>query len=368
MKILFFIESLRSGGKERRLVELIKGLQKHPEIECELVLTKKNIHYKDIFDTGIKTHYIVRKHIKKDPRLFFLFYRICKKYKPDIIHAWGNMVAVYAIPTARLLKIKLINGSITYAAHIKVLSKIWINSKISFAFSDIIVSNSIAGLKTHKLVQNEKNKVIYNGYDFNRNKVKSTNLKKDLKISKNSLLVGMIGSFSEAKDYTTYIKVAEIVSKKIKNIHFLCVGDGLNRKQNEDLVYKNQIKNVHFLGVRSDIESICKELDIGVLLTNTNGHAEGISNAIMEMMASGLPVIATNAGGTTEVIQHKENGILVPAFDINAVRDNIKQLIENKNIREVLGRNAKITIKEKFRLEVMLNSYIKIYNDLVNEI
>ena len=364
MKILFFIESLRAGGKERRLVELIKGLKQYPDIECELVLTKKDIHYKDIFNTGIKIHYIVRKHINKDPRLFFMFYRICKKYKPDIIHVWGNMVAVYATLTARLLKIKLINGSITYALPVKKFSKLWFTSKITFPFSDIIVSNSIAGLKTHKLVQNEKNKVIYNGYNFNRNNVKSTNLKKDLKISENSLLVGMIGSFSEAKDYTTYIKVAEIVSKKIKNIHFLCIGDGLNRKQNEDLVYKNQIKNVHFLGARSDIESICKELDIGVLLTNTNGHAEGISNAIMEMMAQGIPVIATQAGGTTEMIQHKENGILVEPFAANKIVKQVIDLIYNKDRRNKIGIEAIKKIKNKFSIEKMIINYIELYKEI----
>ncbi len=363
LKILFYIESLRCGGKERRLVELIKGLRKYPDIEMELVLTKDEIHYTDIIDTNIKIHYTIRKRLTKDPRVFFQFYKITKNFMPDIIHVWGGMVAVYAIPSAKYFKIKLINGSITYAAHVKVLSKIWIYSKLTFPLSNIIVSNSIAGLRTHKLAQSKKNRIIYNGYDFNRNNVKSTNLKKELILSDNSLLVGMIGSFSDAKDYTTYIKMAEIISAKINNIVFLCIGDGENRRKIEAIVYERKINNIYFLGTRSDIESICKELDIGVLLTNTNGHAEGISNVIMEMMASGLLVIATNAGGTPELIKNQIDGILVEPYDINQIVNEISNLINNKYKINKMGCEAKRKIKHQFCVEKMINNYYELYKE-----
>ena len=80
MKILFFIESLRSGGKERRLIELIKGLSSNPRISMELVLTKDEIHYEEISSLNIKIHYALRrKGIKKDPKVFVSFYKIAKK-------------------------------------------------------------------------------------------------------------------------------------------------------------------------------------------------------------------------------------------------------------------------------------------------
>ena len=144
MKILFFIESLRPGGKERRLVELIKNLLKDSNVKCELVLTKKEIHYKEIFKTGIKIHFIVRKYFKKDPRLFFMFYNITKQYQPDIIHVWGNLVAIYAIPAKLLLRIPIINNQIADAP-IKI-SKGLLSHKLTFLFSDRIIANSISGL------------------------------------------------------------------------------------------------------------------------------------------------------------------------------------------------------------------------------
>lgn len=78
MKILFFIDSLRSGGKERRLVELIKGLKDYQDIQCELATMSKEIYYTEIYNLGIRIHYLIRKW-KKDPRIFFRLYNLCKK-------------------------------------------------------------------------------------------------------------------------------------------------------------------------------------------------------------------------------------------------------------------------------------------------
>ena len=175
-KILFFIESLHSGGKERRLVELIKGLTKYPDIKMELVLIKEDIHYNDIFSAGIKIHYTVRKLIRKDPFVVYKFFKIAKIFQPDIIHVWGYMAAVYAIPTKVVFNIPIINNSITYALNIKMFSKLWVASKLSFPFSDRVIANSYAGLKSHKIVANSKYRVIYNGFDFERNNFIKTDL------------------------------------------------------------------------------------------------------------------------------------------------------------------------------------------------
>ena len=166
IKILFFIESLRSSGKERRLTELLKGLINYPNIECQLVLTDKDIHYKEVLKLKIEIHYIIRKYLKKDPRLFFKFYKIAKSFKPDIIHVWGNMTSIYAIPTKVLMGIPMINSQITNVTLIK-------STKVTFLFSNVIVANSMAGLKAYN-APDYKSLCIYNGFDFNRLKKTKT--------------------------------------------------------------------------------------------------------------------------------------------------------------------------------------------------
>ena len=106
MKILFFIENLGPGGKERRLTELIYDLVKNHGYECTIVLTKSEIHYDKLRNVNIQPIIIEKTH-KKDLSIFYKFYKIAKQLKPDIIHVWGNLAATYAIPTKLFLKIPL---------------------------------------------------------------------------------------------------------------------------------------------------------------------------------------------------------------------------------------------------------------------
>ena len=250
MKILFFIESLEAGGKERRLVELIKGLSQNKSNEMELVVTKKFIHYDAVFSTGIKIHYTLRKHTTKDPSIFFKFYKIAMKMKPDIIHVWGNMTAIYAIPTKLLLRIPLINNQITDApAH---LPSAILSHKLSFPFSDKIIANSYAGLKAYKAPE-KKSDVIYNGFDFNR--ISELKSKESIRAKfnlKTKYMIGMVASFSSFKDYSTYLKAANIILKIKKDITFLCIGAG-DDSQAKLEVDQQHLDNILFLGKQNDV-------------------------------------------------------------------------------------------------------------------
>jgi glycosyltransferase involved in cell wall biosynthesis len=358
MKILFFIESLRSGGKERRLVELIKGLRCHySDVEIELVLTRQDVHYTEIFDTGIKIHYVVRKGLKKDPRIFFQFYKIVKKIKPDIINVWGNMVAIYAIPSKVLFGIPMINNQITNAP-LKVSKGIF-SHQLSFIFSDKIISNSYAGLKAYNSPK-EKSSVIYNGFDFNR----ISNLKVKEEVRKifqieTTYVVGMIASFSSNKDYTSFLNAALLILEKRRDVTFLCVGSGDYSVYNSIVPSKlnNKIK---FLGKQNNVESIMNVCDIGVLSTYT----EGISNSLLEFMALGKPVIATDGGGTKELVVNHNCGYLITVKSPELLCQKIEVLLENNDEREFFGLNCKKRIKKNFNIEKMVSSFYSIYNEI----
>ena len=113
MKILFFINGIYLGGKERRLVELMKELKCRKNFEFELVVMNSEINYNEIFDLKVNIHFLIRKK-QKDFSIFGRFYAICKNYKPDIVHCWDGMTALYSIPACRLLKIKLIINIIIF--------------------------------------------------------------------------------------------------------------------------------------------------------------------------------------------------------------------------------------------------------------
>ncbi|MCF6296966.1 MAG: glycosyltransferase, partial [Flavobacteriaceae bacterium] len=202
MKILYIIESLRSGGKERRLVSLIKELKLKNNFEIEIIILSDNIHYKEIYDLNIKIHFLKR-NIKKDLKLIFKFNTILKKIKPNIVHCWDNIAAIHFGPICKLKSIPFINSMISTAPpKLPLFSKRLISNAISYPFSDVILTNSKAGLNSFRVPDNKK-KFIYNGFDFNRVKVKKLKelVKKELSI-KSEKVIGMTASFSDKKDYS----------------------------------------------------------------------------------------------------------------------------------------------------------------------
>ncbi|MCB0473110.1 MAG: glycosyltransferase, partial [Flavobacteriaceae bacterium] len=344
MKILFFIEDLGPGGKQRRLVELIKGLSKSEIFEMQLALMDDNIHYRDIFQTGVKIHYIKRRSLKKDPRVFIKFYRIAKKYRPDIINVWGNMSAIYALPAKVLLKIPMANNQIADAGvH---TSKSILSHRLTFPFSDKIVANSHAGLKAYNAPSN-KSTVIHNGFDFNRiSHLRDKNeIKKELNIN-TKYVVGMAASYMSRKDYTTYIKAANEVVKKNEEITFICVGDGDSTRFSEMVEPENKNK-ILVLGWKPNVESIINTFDIGVLSTFT----EGISNTILEYMALSKPVVATDGGGTKELVVNGVTGFLVKERAPDELLSNILYFIENEDDRINFGKKGKERIEKEFSID-----------------
>jgi glycosyltransferase involved in cell wall biosynthesis len=361
MKILFFTENLRAGGKERRIIELLKTLKSQGNIEVELVLAKNLIHYDEIYKLNIPIHIIERRFIKKDPSLFFRFFSIARKFKPDIIHVWGHMVAVYAMPTKILLGVPLINNEIADATqNAKLLGK-----KIVFKKSDRIIANTFAGLKAYDAPM-EKSTVIYNGFSFDRIK----NIDDPVSVRQKfgivtTYVIGMVASFLEYKDYETYLNAALLMTKSRNDVTFLCIGDGDDSVYRKKVIDEHGEKNILFLGRQSRVESIMNICDIGVLTTNVNYHGEGISNALMEFMALKKPVITTNFGGSVELVEDGETGYLIDAFAPVQLSERINYLLENNQERERIGQNAFQRVKEKFSMDSMLKFFLQEYVNIL---
>lgn len=356
MKILFFIESLRAGGKERRILELLKGLKRYKDIELEIVLTRKEIHYEEFFGLNIPLHIVERNYLKKDPLLFFKFYRVARKVKPDIIHVWGNMVAVYAVPTVWHLGIPMLNNQITDATpNLKPLGK-----SITFRMSARVIANTKAGLKAYNAPP-EKSGVIYNGFNFNR--LDSLRDKDEVRREFNiqtPYVVGMVATLSTYKDYATYIRAAQRLLERRNDVTFLCVGEGDASSLRQMVTEKNQ-NRIIFTGKQSRVESIMNICDIGVLVTDIRNHAEGISNALLEFMALGKPVIATNYGGSVELVLDANTGYLIDAFSDQQLAERIDGLLSDQELRERMGKNSRVRIESTFSIDRMVTAFYQEY-------
>lgn len=364
MKVMLLIDSLVSGGMERRLVELVKGFDGYTDVQLHVVVFSDKIHYTEIYDYGIPVT-ILKREPKRNPKVFAQLYKLCKNWGPDLIHTWGTMSAVLAVPTSLLLRIKLINGFVVDASHnMKFNDTRLIRARLSFPFSKVIVGNSQAGLKAYGVSKN-KRICIYNG--FNSNRIASLEdidlIRKKFNI-KTKKVVGMVASFNERKDHKTLIKTGLQLLKKRRDITFLTVGHGENLAFCKAMVPKEFATHFIFAGEQKDVESIVNVFDIGVLMTNIQVHGEGISNAILEYMALEKPVVATRGGGTNEIVVDNQTGFLIEPESIPDLAEKLSILLDNPETAIQMGRKGKQRINEQFSIEKMITAYYELYQKL----
>ena len=357
MRILFIIDCLTSGGKERRMVELLKGLKKVEGFQCSLAIMSYEIYYKEVLEFNIPIHYFIRK-TKKDFSIFNKLYHFSQDFKPDVIHCWDSMTAVYSAYVCKLLGITFVNGMvIDTPAGLKFLYKHWVRAQFVFPFSDIIIGNSNAGLKSYRAPA-RKSYCIYNGYNFERssNILPVNEIRKQLNID-TKYIVGMVAEFSILKDYKTYYMAARTILNSRNDVTFLAIGKNTDTDESLMLVDEKHQSNFRFLGTKSNIESYINIMDICVLATFT----EGISNAIMEYMALEKPVIATSGGGTNEIIQDKITGFLVKKSDPSDFAEKMETLLNDSDLRRQMGSLGKKRVENMFSIDRMVNDYVSVY-------
>lgn len=370
MKILFFIDRMIAGGKERRLTELMKILRKTSQVDFQLAVMDNEIHYKEVLELGIPIHYLIRK-TKRDLSIFKQFYTLCKSYKPDIVHCWDSMTAIYSFPAWKMLGFKLVNGMVVDTlVNQHLFNKQYIRARLTVHIGNKVIGNSKAGLATYG-VSAKKSMCIYNGMDLTRfqNLRNPNDLKQELFKQNDShlFLVGMVAAFENRKDYNTFIEAAIQLAKKFPSIRFMLVGEGSNLQQIKNLIPGDLKNKFLFTGKQRNVEQLVNTLDVAVLLTNSAVHGEGISNSIIEYMALAKPVIATTGGGTNEVVIDGENGFLIKANDANLLEEKITLLMNNPNLSMSMGKIGRGKVEEKFEISIMAKQYLHMYRMLLGK-
>jgi len=325
-----------------------------------LVLTEDEIHYKYAYDLNIKIRVLRRKYIRKDPVIFFRFYNLCKEFKPDIIHTWGSMLAFYAIPVSVLQGIPHVNGHIADAPdHLEKISFHYLITKIGFRFSDIVLSNSQAGLRSYK-VSGSKCRVIYNGLDLKRfDNLPDRNEVRSLYGITTRYLVLMVASYIPGKKYDEFVNLAKTFSTKRNDVTFLAVGDTRadSREYERICNISANLNNFRLLEKVEIIEPLIHAADVGVLFT----QSEGISNSILEYMACGKPVLASDAGGTREIIEDNKTGFLITDHNGSKSEEILARLLGTDALRHEVGRRARALIESRFALDVMGKNFEGLY-------
>lgn len=357
LQVLHFIDNLGPGGKERQLVELLKGLEADARCNSLVVAMTEGVFYPELRALHHVTVRTLIRRSRKDLRAFAAFRRIEREFAPDVVVVWDHLTAVYAIPATLSTDVAVINAMIRDAPA-RLSWTAWSRARLAFPFCDVIVANSQAGLLAYG-VRGAKGRVIHNGIDARRLRALEDPgaVRRRLGLG-DALVVGMVSTFRPWKDQPTLIRAAERVLRRRNDVIFLFIGEGETRAACQALVPQALTDRVRFLGGTAEgLEAIVNVFDIGVLATFT----EGLSNAIMEYMALAKPVVATDGGGTRELLLEGQTGFLVPARDPQCLADRLLTLLDDPTLRRRQGDAGRTRVLGEFSLERMVEQQFALY-------
>lgn len=209
-------------------------------------------------------------------------------------------------------------------------------------------------------------RVIYNGIDgekFGRGSGKG--LRASLRIPAKARVVSFIGAIDKKGHGQALSAVARLVERGV-DAHLLVVGEGPKKGEAQETARLLGIaQRVHFLGFRTDIPDILSASDIFIHPSMSEG---GLPLSIMEAMAAGVPVVASTAGGTPELVEGNVDGLLVPVGEVPPLVEALLSLIKNPALARRLTDAGKRKIMERFTTGNMVRAYLELYRELGLEI
>jgi L-malate glycosyltransferase len=185
-----------------------------------------------------------------------------------------------------------------------------------------------------------------------------------LGIGENCPLVMQVARFHPVKDHETAMRAFALVTEKIPNARLCLIGDGEQRQALEAMSAELAIHDhVLFTGVRADVTDLLPAADLFVL----SSLSEGISVTLLEAMAVGLPIVATEVGGNPEVVEHDVTGLLSPRSDFRALAENLTTLLQAPARCKAFGDAGRARLLERFTQERMHRGYINLYAKLLGQ-
>lgn len=374
IKILYLIESLKSGGAEQLLFTTLKYLNRNKFSPVVYCLCEKGEIAADLEkETGTKVYSLNKSCRIWDLGTIIPLIRIFIKERPHILHTnlflanyFGRIAALFAgIPVV------VITEHGTYS-NFKKFYHHWIDFILSFFTTKVIaVSNAVKKyLLKHSLILENKIIVIYNTIDFEKfDRVYDADkitLRKRLGFAGNGFIIGCVATLAPWKGHIFLLEAFSQVIKSYPEARLCLVGrDGCGfKKELESFARKKDIlKNIYFLGERRDIPELLRAFDIFALPSLT----EGLGISLLEAMYLGLPAVASGTEGVLEIIEDKKDGILSSSGSPYALATKIESLLKDRNKSEQLGFNAREKVRKYFSTHAYIQKLESLYEGLAKK-
>jgi L-malate glycosyltransferase len=371
IRVLSFLPNLCAGGTERHVVTLTRSLDParfEPHVAC---LTRRGEFLGEVESRGIPVQeYAIRKlYGARAVRQQFRFATYLRSRRIHIVHTYSFYSHVFAIPAARLARTPAIVASIRDSGDVWTPAQRRVQHGVC-RLADWVLTNAEA--VKQRLVSEgyaaPNITVIRNGVDLKRFAQPAAGvLRRELSLPSDAPVVAMVSRLHRArgvdfKGVEYFLQAAQRVSAERPGVRFVVFGDGPSRPQYEGDAARLGLGNrLVFAGFRFDVPEALKEVTISVLPS----LSEGLSNAILESMAAGVPVVATDVGGNPELVEDGVNGLLVPPRDSGELFRAMSLLLDRPDLARRFGEAGRRRAIAQFSLGRMVQDTERLYADLL---
>lgn len=332
------------------------------------VLTHDGPYREPLEEAGIPIHSIDKKG-KVDPAAYFRLKRLIKRVAPDLVHTWIFAANSYGRYAALRSGVKKIIAGERCVDPWKRWHQLTIDRYLAKRTTGIVTNSSgVRDFYVSRGIDPAKFEIIPNGIETPTANFARAELRKQLLDSLNlphdTKLMGAAGRLWPQKRFRDLIWAADLLKCIRDDTHLLIMGSGPEHDQLHDFRDHVEIADrVHFLGERSDAREIISCLDVYWIASDY----EGQSNAVMEAMAAGIPVVASDIPGNRDLVVDQETGIIVPVGDRAAIAQKTETLLNEPERAREMGQAGQERIRIEFSLEKMLSRYEQYYARILHE-
>lgn len=366
LRVLHVLSALGIGGTEHGVIKLIRALGAD-EFEHRICAMRGVDHD---FARRMSLESMVSSVGSGREGLQFPLFKLVglmRRIRPHIVHT-RNFGALEALLAARIAGVPVAIHS-EHGYELQVLGGLPFRRRLVcaalYALADEVFTVS-RDLREYHSKQSwrspAKINVIYNGVNteqFCPSSEAASSLHTEFGIPPGRVVIGTVGRIVPIKDHASLLEAAEILVRQGKNIHLLIVGSGPALPQVQERAHaSSELEGrTTFSGATDRVPEVLKAMDIFVLPS----ISEGMSNTILEAMASGLPLVVSQAGGNPELVKNASVGYLFRPRDVQALAVSLSSLVDNASLRRGFGRAARELAVEQFSLSRMVRSYRDLY-------
>jgi glycosyltransferase involved in cell wall biosynthesis len=362
-RIALVIGQLGLGGAEKQLCLLASELPKWDYQPLVIALSQGGEREEELRGMGIKTIALPRNGATDLRRLRQLV-NILRGFRPEIIHGYDCGGALYGKLAGIIAGSPVLIGGVR--CEWTLPKKIVYAERLLRRKTDAVISNSFAGKRcwaAYTGYPEARIAVVPNGFNLEGGGQPPNGfrpLRGLLNLPADEPIIGCIGSLFERKKPMMFVDLAASVTARGAKAHFVWIGDGVMRPELERAIDSRGLRGVvHLLGKRTDALWLARDFNVGVLTSMW----EGLPNVLMEYMFWGLPVITTNAGDCTELVEHQRTGYVVEKNDLAAMSAYVLRLIEDRTAASEIGRRGRERLENDFSVKSMVEKTVAVYQE-----